>query len=139
GLNEDGASEDDVVEPALREDDAHVIFFTSGSTGRPKGVVLTHRLNYLRTHPGGIFDPRGPMVCPFPLFHMAGWTISLQQWQARAPVVFVPPDAASICAAVQEHQATRIYGIPAVWRRVFEYLKTPEGARVDLSSVRAAD
>jgi acyl-CoA synthetase (AMP-forming)/AMP-acid ligase II len=129
----------DVVEPALSENDPHVIFFTSGSTGRPKGVVLTHRLNYLRTHPGGIFDPRGPMVCPFPLFHMAGWTISLQQWQARAPVVFVPPDAASICGAVEQHRATRVYGIPAVWRRVLEYLQTPEGAAHDLSTVKAAD
>jgi acyl-CoA synthetase (AMP-forming)/AMP-acid ligase II len=129
----------DVHEPSLSENDAHVIFFTSGSTGRPKGVVLTHRLNYLRTHPGGVFDPRGPMVCPFPLFHMAGWTISLQQWQARAPVVFVPPDAPSICAAVEQYRATRVYGIPAVWRRVLEYLQTPDGAERDLSTVRAAD
>src|SRR5581483_2223120 len=138
GLNEDGASEDDVVEPALREDDANVIFFTSGSTGRPKGVVLSHRVNFLRTHPGGIFDPRGPMVCPFPLFHMAGWTISMQQWQARAPAVFVPPDAASICRAVERYRATRVYGIPAVWRRVLAYLETPEGAAHDLSTVTAA-
>jgi acyl-CoA synthetase (AMP-forming)/AMP-acid ligase II len=133
------AGQDDIGERALTEDDPHVIFFTSGSTGRPKGVVLTHRLNYLRTHPGGIFEPRGPMVCPFPLFHMAGWTIALQQWQARAPVVFVPADAASICDAIEHYRATRVYGIPAVWRRVFEYLQTPEGARRDLSSVRSTD
>src|SRR5436190_3053175 len=132
-------SDADVASPALAEHDPHVIFFTSGSTGRPKGVVLTHRLNYLRTHPGGIFDPRGPMVCPFPLFHMAGWTIALQQWQARAPVVFVPADAASICEAIEHYQATRVYGIPAVWRRVFEYLATSEGKAHDLSSVRSAD
>jgi acyl-CoA synthetase (AMP-forming)/AMP-acid ligase II len=134
-----GEDDGDVAAGDLREGDPHVVFFTSGSTGRPKGVVLTHRLNYLRTHPGGIFDPRGPMVCPFPLFHMAGWTIALQQWQARAPVVFVTPDAASICDAIERHQATRVYGIPAVWRRVFEYLQTPEGAARDLSSVRSAD
>jgi acyl-CoA synthetase (AMP-forming)/AMP-acid ligase II len=135
------AAEDDgdIGEPALVEDDPHVIFFTSGSTGRPKGVVLTHRVNYLRTHPGGIFDPRGPMVCPFPLFHMAGWTISLQQWQARAPVIFVPADPAAICEAVERYRATRVYGIPAVWRRVLGYLETPEGRERDLSSVRAAD
>ncbi|MBV8160292.1 MAG: acyl--CoA ligase, partial [Acidimicrobiia bacterium] len=102
----------------LVEDDPHVIFFTSGSTGRPKGTVLSHRVNYLRTHPGGLFEPRGPMVCPFPLFHMAGWTIALQQWQARSPVVFVPADAPSICDAIERHKATRVYGIPAVWRRV---------------------
>jgi len=140
-LLEAAANEDDadVSEPTITENDPHVIFFTSGSTGRPKGVVLTHRLNYLRSHPGGVFDPRGPMVCPFPLFHMAGWTISLQQWQARAPVVFVQPDAVSICDAVERHRATRVYGIPAVWRRVLAHLETPQGAGRDLSSVKAAD
>jgi acyl-CoA synthetase (AMP-forming)/AMP-acid ligase II len=129
----------DVAVDGLAEGDPHVIFFTSGSTGKPKGVVLTHRVNYLRTHPGGIFEPRGPMVCPFPLFHMAGWTIALQQWQARAPVIFVPADPASICDAVERHRATRVYGIPAVWKRVFQYVHTPEGAWRDLSSVVAAD
>ena len=140
-LLEAAANEDDadVSEPDLSENDPHVIFFTSGSTGRPKGVMLTHRINYLRSHPGGVFDPRGPMVCPFPLFHMAGWTISLQQWQARAPVVFVPPDAVSICDAIERHRATRVYGIPAVWRRVLAHLETADGEGRDLSSVKAAD
>ncbi|MBV8295636.1 MAG: long-chain fatty acid--CoA ligase, partial [Acidimicrobiia bacterium] len=137
--DEDHAEVADRAGPRVVEGDPHVIFFTSGSTGRPKGVVLTHRLNYLRTHPGGLFEPRGPMVCPFPLFHMAGWTIALQQWQARSPVVFVPAGAPSICDAIERHQATRVYGIPAVWRRVFEHLRSPEGATRDLSSVRSAD
>src|SRR4051812_40763120 len=53
-LSSSAAGEDDadVVTDGLTENDAHVIFFTSGSTGRPKGVVLTHRVNFLRTHPG---------------------------------------------------------------------------------------
>src|SRR5947208_1842075 len=91
----------DIGGSGLSERDPHVIFFTSGSTGRPKGSVISHRVNFLRSHPGGLFEPRGPMICPFPLFHMAGWTIALQQWQARAPIVFVAPDAASICEAIE--------------------------------------
>ena len=107
---------------------------------RSVGGSNTSRANFLRTHPGGLFEPRGPMVCPFPLFHMAGWTIALQQWQARAPVVFVEPaDGPTICAAVERHRATRLYCIPAVWRRVLDHLASPAGASRDMSTLRFAD
>src|ERR1700677_2521131 len=110
--------DDDLVAPALREGDPHVLFFTSGSTGNPKGVVISHRVNFLRSHPGSQLEPRGPMVCPYPLFHMGAWTIALQQWQARDRVVFLASaDPASICDAVARHPGTRINGVPAVWRR----------------------
>ena len=89
----EGADASSVTEPALRETDPHVLFFTSGSTGRPKGVVLSHRANMLRSHPGALGVTRGPTVCPFPLFHMGGWTIALQAWHAREFIVFTSPDA----------------------------------------------
>ncbi|MEY2434934.1 MAG: fatty-acyl-CoA synthase [Acidimicrobiaceae bacterium] len=129
----DTGDDGDVSSP-VSECDPHVIFFTSGSTGRPKGVVLSHRANFLRSHPGAQLEPRGAMVCPYPLFHMAAWTIALQQWQARDSVVFVDStDAATICAAVARHRATRINAVPALWRRILE----SPGA--DLSSLRFAD
>jgi acyl-CoA synthetase (AMP-forming)/AMP-acid ligase II len=124
----------------LGEDDPHVIFFTSGSTGRPKGVVISHRVSYLRTHPGALLEPRGPMVCPYPLFHMGAWTIALQQWQARDRVVLLPSfDAPTLCRAIERHRATRLNGIPAIWRRLLDHLAEPAGRGVDLSSVRVAD
>jgi acyl-CoA synthetase (AMP-forming)/AMP-acid ligase II len=118
----------------VSERDPHVIFFTSGSTGRPRGVVLSHRTNVLRSHPGAQLEPRGVMVCPYPLFHMAAWTIALQQWQARDQVVFLEEtEAATIGAAVTRHHAARLNCVPAVWRRL---LDAPD---VDLSSLRFAD
>jgi len=110
----------------VSESDPHVVFFTSGSTGRPKGAVLSHRVNYLRSHPGALPEPRGTMVCPYPLFHMGAWTIALQQWQARDGVIFLESaDAAAICEAVSRHRATRLNCIPAVWRRILEHLAGP--------------
>ena len=105
------------------ERDAHVIFFTSGSTGRPKGVVLSHRTNWLRTFVGATTSAGGGgVVCMFPLFHMAGWTIALGAWQARRAIHFVRvPDAETLLSTAAQHRAARLYCIPAVWGRVLEH------------------
>jgi acyl-CoA synthetase (AMP-forming)/AMP-acid ligase II len=122
----------------VAEGDPHVVFFTSGSSGTPKGAVLSHRANVLRSLPGALLEPRGAMVCPYPLFHMGAWTIALQQWQARDAVVFVSSaTAAEIGRAVERHRATRLNGVPAVWRRLLDALNGPEPP--DLSSIRFAD
>lgn len=133
--------------PELAETDPHVIFFTSGSSGRPKGAVVSHRVSFLRTHPGALLEPRGTLVCPYPLFHMAAFTLALQQWQARGAVVLLQAaDAGLICEAVERHRATRVNCVPAVWRRVLAHLEdratgagTTGAGRPDLSSLRFAD
>jgi fatty-acyl-CoA synthase len=126
------------IEPVERLDERspHVMFFTSGSTGRPKAVVLSHRTSVLRSHPGAMLEPRGALICPFPLFHMAAWTLSLQQWHARDAIVLTAADGGSICDAVVEHGAARLYLIPGIWRRVLDHAAST-GA--DLSTVRVAD
>jgi acyl-CoA synthetase (AMP-forming)/AMP-acid ligase II len=117
-----------------------VIFLTSGSTGRPKAAIISHRVNFLRSHPGAMLEPRGVMVCPYPLFHMGAWTIALQQWQARDGVVFVDStDAVTICDAVERHRARRLNCVPAVWRRILDHLASPAGKERDLASIRFAD
>jgi acyl-CoA synthetase (AMP-forming)/AMP-acid ligase II len=127
--------------PPVSELDVHTIFFTSGTTGGPKGAMLSHRVNVLRSHPGSQLEPRGSMVCPYPLFHMGAWTIALQQWQARDCVIFtMTADASEICGTVQKHQAERLNGIPAVWRRILDHASPAgDGQRPDLSSIRFAD
>ena len=132
-----GSSEEDPRAP-VGELDPHALFFTSGSSGPPKGAVLSHRANVLRSSPGALLEPRGAMVCPYPLFHMGAWTIALQQWQARDTAVFVPePSAREIGGAVARHSATRLNAIPAVWRRLLESLEGPDPP--DLSTIRFAD
>ncbi|MGZ8734681.1 MAG: class I adenylate-forming enzyme family protein [Acidimicrobiia bacterium] len=120
----------------LPERAPHVIFFTSGSTGRPKGVVLSHRVNCLRSFPSLAAEADGGTVCMFPLFHMAGWSLSLGAWQARRPVHLVAaPDAEALLEVAARRRASRLYAIPAVWARILE-----RGVhKVDLSALREAD
>jgi acyl-CoA synthetase (AMP-forming)/AMP-acid ligase II len=119
------------------EADPHVIFFTSGSTGRPKGVVLSHRANWLRSYPGATAEAGvgGGVVCMFPLFHMAGWSIALGAWQQRRAVHFAPADPAELLAVAARHRAARMYCIPAVWARILDH--GIDG--YDLSALREAD
>jgi len=136
---ESGTSSGPIPRPTgLTGADPNVVFLTSGSSGRPKGVVLSHETNVLRSHPGALLEPRGDMVCPYPLFHMGAWTIALQQWQARAGVVLVPPDASAICEAVAASGATRLNCIPAVWRRILAHVDA-NARRHPLASLRFAD
>lgn len=130
-----GASTAAVVTPQLRETDPQVLFFTSGSTGRPKGVVLSHRAAYLRAFPGGITGATTSMVCMFPLFHMAGWSMALNAWGAHRTVHYAPPEAEPLLRAVERHRATEMYCIPAVWARVLDH----GIGGFDVSSLRTAD
>ena len=118
--------------PAVTGADAHIAFLTSGSTGVPKAALLSHRTSVLRSHPGAQLEPRGAALCPYPLFHMAGWTISMQQWHARASVVFVEgTDAATLTDALQTHRIERFNAIPALWTRLAEHVDG-DGAFPDL-------
>ncbi len=120
---------DDIDEARLEEHDPHVIFFTSGSTGRPKGVVLSHRTSFLRSFPNLLADHDGGTVCMFPLFHMAGWSMTMNAWQMRCPVHFAAADAGSILETADRRRATRLYCIPAVWWRVLEHDRSPYDLR----------
>ena len=135
-----GTPDTEPARPPITERDLHVLFFTSGSTGRSKGVMLSHRVNYLRTHPGSQLEPRGATACIYPLFHMGAWTIAMQAFQSQTTLALVPKaDAELVCDAIEQWKVTHINAIPAVWRRILDHLATPRGKSRDLSSLTLVD
>ncbi len=131
---------DAVPLPIVAPTDPHIAFFTSGSTGVPKAAVVSHRTSVLRSHPGSQLEPRGPALCPWPLFHMAGWTIALGQWHARGRVVFVEgTDAPTLATALREHRIERFNAIPALWLRIAEHLGERSGEDAAFPDLRFAD
>jgi fatty-acyl-CoA synthase len=124
-----------IVEPLLVETDPHVIFFTSGSTGRPKGVVLSHRANWLRGFQGVFRDEPERTVCMFPLFHMAGFTLAISAWQTRGEIAYATAGADALLRMVEARRANRLYGLPAVWKRIVE----ADVSAYDLSTLEQLD
>jgi fatty-acyl-CoA synthase len=125
-----------ITPPVIDENSAHVIFFTSGSTGRPKGVELSHRASWLRVLSGTSSRPSGASICMFPQFHMAAWYGPMSTWASGDEVAYVErADAEVLLDAVHRRRANRLYCIPAVWRRILEFDRTP----YDLSCLQMCD
>ena len=127
--------------PASTPDLTHVIFLTSGSTGRPKGVELSHYASWMRAVPLGgatrlVAPGGGGDLCPFPLFHMAGWNAVLCAWALLRPIHLVSqPSGEQLLVQAELWRPSTLYCIPALWRRVFDSMTSRSH---DLSSLRYA-
>jgi acyl-CoA synthetase (AMP-forming)/AMP-acid ligase II len=82
-IGDDTTPDDDA--PGLTEDDLHVLFFTSGSTGKSKGVMLTHRVNFLRTHAGPSSSRAGPRYACTPCSTWAHGPSACRRSRPRRP------------------------------------------------------
>jgi fatty-acyl-CoA synthase len=123
------------IASAAAPDDVHAMYFTSGSTGLPKAVMVSHQASWLRAFVAQSLNSSRGMVCMFPLFHMAGWLVITQTWAQGRPVHLVArADADSLLGEVEKWQASTLYAIPAVWKRI---LDCPNS--YDTSSLLAVD
>lgn len=110
-----------------RESDPAAILFTSGSTGPPKGVLYRHgnfdaQVRFLQSHYG--YGPDEIDLPTFPLFALfdaaLGMTAIIPDMDASRPA-HVDPE--NIITPIRDHQATHMFGSPALLNRVGRYAR----------------
>jgi fatty-acyl-CoA synthase len=114
-----------IAGPASEHDPAG-IFYTSGTTGVSKGVVLSHRCIRLRASTLYAGTRAEPQTTIFPPFHFGGWGTYLAAWVQGGEACYVDAgDTENILETVHRRQITRLYAIPAIWRRMMEVRDAP--------------
>jgi fatty-acyl-CoA synthase len=116
-----------VVPGPSGEQDTAAIFYTSGTTGVSKGVVLSHRCIRLRASTLYAGTGSSPQTTIFPPFHFGGWGTYLAAWLHGGEACYIDAgDTGNILDTVHRHRVSRLYAIPAIWRRMIE---TPGAAQ----------
>ncbi|HKP58216.1 MAG TPA: acyl-CoA synthetase [Polyangiales bacterium] len=98
--------------------DAIALNYTSGTTGNPKGVVYHHRgahLNALSNLLHWNMPRHSVYLWTLPMFHCNGWCFPWSMAaNAGVNVCLRKVDAASVFAAMREHEVTHYCGAPIV-------------------------
>lgn len=105
-------------------DTVALLAFTSGTTGAPKGVPLTHA-HLLSSIRGAMWawrwQPDDVLVHALPLFHQHGLSgVHATLTAGSSAAILSTFDPAALVAAVKREQATVLFGVPSIHRRLLE-------------------
>jgi long-chain acyl-CoA synthetase len=116
--------------------DLAAICYTSGTTGHPKGAMQSHRAVITAAMGTVLMGARGPgdrVLNSLPLAHVYGSCVFNAAMMAGSTLVMVPRfDAAVVMAAIAEHRATLMDGVPTAY---YYLLAHPDFDKADLSSL----
>ena len=116
--------------------DLAAICYTSGTTGHPKGAMQSHRAVISAAVGTVLMGARGPedrVINSLPLAHVYGSCVFNAAMMAGSSLVMVPRfDAAAVMAAIAEHRATLMDGVPTAY---YYLLAHPDFDQADLSSL----
>ena len=123
--------------PCRRERaDLAAICYTSGTTGHPKGAMQSHRAVISAAVGTVLMGARGPedrVINSLPLAHVYGSCVFNAAMMAGSTLVMVPRfDAEAVMAAIAEHRATLMDGVPTAY---YYLLAHPDFDQADLSSL----
>lgn len=115
-----------------------VMVYTGGTTGNPKGALLSHRnlVRHIIQNQVWYGFRKGveTLVCPYPMFHMAGCFISMTSMALGCTYVMVPNprDMGSMVSAIKRFHPTAILAVPTIY---LEMMKLPEFMNADLKRI----
>jgi len=129
----------DVLKVKIDPADICLLQYTGGTTGRAKGAALTH--NNIVHHIvqwsnwTDALTAEELLVCPFPLFHLAGLFNALFAYAKATTQVAVPNprDLDFMVAAIKKYKPSYLAGVPTIY---LELIKKPEFRELDFSGIK---
>lgn len=121
------SGEIDVSDPAYAG--VFTLIYTTGTTGAPKGVMLTHRnVLYVAAVSGALRGLREEdrIYLVLPVSHIFGLSaVFLASLYAGAELIVTDRfDPALTLATLREQRVTGLFGVPAMYARLVEYLRS---------------
>ncbi|MBD3256448.1 MAG: AMP-binding protein [Candidatus Lokiarchaeota archaeon] len=122
----------------IKPGDVGWIQYTGGTTGPPKGAMLTHRncvsnilsiIEWLQWERG-----KGVMLSGFPMFHIAGLTVTEAAVFAGWTQILIPNprDTDHICKEMKKYQVTNLVNVPSLYQML---IKNPKFKELDHSEL----
>ena len=134
-LDEKIAPPDAVLNP---EDPAWILF-TSGTTGKPKGVLLSHENLFAAISASENARPvsdRDVYAFPFPLCHVAGYSVLRNQSFGRPVVIFDRYDPREFVELVERHQINATVMAATMLASLMHHLENQPRDVLRLSSLK---
>lgn len=130
------ASEPDLDQFNIQEDDLAILMYTGGTTGLPKGVMLSHRSALLAGITAAIangFTEDDSTCFVLPVFHVSWWPILAIFIVGGKVCINRKPSLDTIFKLIEDEKCTHMNLVPTIYGWMIDW---PSIENYDLSSLR---